>query len=166
MHRAMGEISGRTAVPIKRRPKDRKAQITRVAAETFGAQGYHATSMEAIASKVGISAPALYRHYPSKYQMFAVVVGALGQQLDESTAFVDELSDAEISEDAAAVVDRIVEELISSAMINRQARALFRWQSRYLQPDDQTELMTRMRKVGERLSRPISVLRPSWPTKT
>ncbi|MGZ6779627.1 MAG: TetR/AcrR family transcriptional regulator, partial [Mycobacterium sp.] len=51
---------------IRRRPKDRKAQIARASAEAFSALGYHAVSMESIASRVGISATALYRHYPGK----------------------------------------------------------------------------------------------------
>ncbi|WP_353585452.1 TetR/AcrR family transcriptional regulator [Mycobacterium sp. UM_Kg1] len=157
---ATNDPVARNGARIKRRPKDRKAQITRAAAETFSAQGYHATSMEAIASKVGISAPALYRHYPSKYEMFAVVVGSLGQQLVDSTAFVDEVSDGEVHDDAAAVLDRIIDGLISSSIINREASGLFRWQARYLQPDDYTKLMAQMQTVGARLKRPIAVLRP------
>ena len=54
------------AVVVRRRPKDRKAQIARASAESFSALGYHAVSMEAIAAKVGISAPALYRHYANR----------------------------------------------------------------------------------------------------
>lgn len=157
---ATNDPGGRTGARIKRRPKDRKAQITRAAAETFSAQGYHATSMEAIASKVGISAPALYRHYPSKYEMFSVVVGSLGQQLVDCTAFVDELSDAEVQSDAPAVLEQAVDGLITSSILNREASGLFRWQGRYLQPEDQAKLMTQMHTVGARLKRPISVMRP------
>lgn len=51
--------------PVRRRPKDRKAQVERAAAEAFSASGYHAVGMETIAAKVGVSAAALYRHYPS-----------------------------------------------------------------------------------------------------
>ncbi len=46
--------------------------------------------MEAIASRVGISATALYRHYPSKYDLFRDAVLALGEQLVGCTAFADE----------------------------------------------------------------------------
>ncbi|HTM85849.1 MAG TPA: helix-turn-helix domain-containing protein, partial [Mycobacterium sp.] len=103
---ATNDPAGLSGALIKRRPKDRKAQIARAAAETFSAMGYHAASMEAIAAKVGISAPALYRHYPNKYQMFAAVVGMLGQQLVDCTAFLDEVSDRELAEDPAGVLDR------------------------------------------------------------
>ena len=46
---------------VRRRPKDRKAQIARASAEAFSALGYHGVSMDAIAARVGISAAALYR---------------------------------------------------------------------------------------------------------
>lgn len=152
--------AGQTGARMRRRPKDRKAQITRAAAETFSAQGYHAASMEAIAAKVGISAPALYRHYPSKYEMFAVVVGALGQQLVDSTAFIDDMTDAELAQDPQATLDRLVDGLITSTILNREAGALFRWQARYLHPDDQAKLFSQMETVGMRVQRPLAVLRP------
>src|SRR5574337_1000953 len=98
-------VSGTPGQPhrIQRRPKDRKAQITRAAAVAFSAEGYHAASMDAIAAKVGISAPALYRHYPSKYDMFAAAVLALGQQLVDCTDFADDVPDTELAADPHAV---------------------------------------------------------------
>ncbi|MGW9169684.1 TetR/AcrR family transcriptional regulator, partial [Agromyces sp. NPDC055657] len=75
---------------VRRRPKDRKAQIARASAESFSALGYHGVSMEAIASRVGISAAALYRHYSSKYELFRDAVLNLSQQLVDGTAFADE----------------------------------------------------------------------------
>ncbi|MEB3031265.1 TetR/AcrR family transcriptional regulator [[Mycobacterium] nativiensis] len=157
---ATNDPASSSGARIKRRPKDRKAQITRAAAETFSAQGYTAASMEAIAAKVGISAPALYRHYPNKYEMFSVVVSMLGDHLMESTAFIDDVSDAEMATDAQAVLDRAVDALITSAIRDRDASGLYRWQNRYLQPDDQAALMVQMRKVNRRLQRPLMAMRP------
>ena len=86
-HGAPPATSGDT---VRRRPKDRKAQIARASAEAFSTLGFHGVSMEAIASRVGISAPALYRHYASKYELFRDAVLSLGQQLVDCTAFADE----------------------------------------------------------------------------
>ncbi|MEE3852980.1 TetR/AcrR family transcriptional regulator [Gordonia sp. LSe1-13] len=47
----------------------RKAQITRVAAELFNDKGFHETSMDDIASAVGIKKPTLYHHVQSKAQI-------------------------------------------------------------------------------------------------
>ncbi|MEO6792557.1 MAG: TetR/AcrR family transcriptional regulator [Mycobacterium sp.] len=162
---ATNDPAGRIGVGITRRPKDRKAQITRAATETFSALGYHAASMEAIAAKVGISAPALYRHYPNKYEMFAVVVSMFGDQLVDCTAFIDEVSDGELDQDAAGVLDRAVDALITLAIRDREAGGLYRWQARYLQPDHRAKLMGQLATVGGRLQRPLGALRPgltSW----
>ncbi len=139
---------------IRRRPKDRKAQIARASAEAFSALGYHAVSMEAIASRVGISATALYRHYPSKYDLFRDAVLALGEQLVQCTAFSDE---------AAADADtlqRLIAAIIDTALVNRESGGLYRWEARYLRGDDQTTLNGQMRTVNHRIQRPLMALRP------
>lgn len=151
---ATNDPTGRAAARIRRRPKDRKAQITRAAAETFSAQGYTAASMESIAAKVGISAPALYRHYPNKYEIFSAVVRMLGEHLDDCTAFVDDISDVEMQKDPAAVLDRLIDALISSATRDQDASGLYRWHHRYLKHDDEVALMALIHKVNRRLQRP------------
>jgi AcrR family transcriptional regulator len=146
---------------VRRRPKDRKAQIARASAESFSALGYHAVSMEAIAAKVGISAPALYRHYASKYDLFRGAVLTLGQQLVDCTDFADaepsEVSDA----DPATTLDRLVDELIDVTLANRESGGLYRWQARYLHGDDQSTLMNQLRLVNRRIQRPLMVIRPT-----
>lgn len=144
---------------IRRRPKDRKAQIARASAEAFSALGYHAVSMEAIASRVGISATALYRHYPSKYDLFRDAVLALGQQLVECTAFADDAPpDAE-------TLQRLIAALTDTALTNRESGGLYRWEARYLRGDDQATLGAQIRTVNRRIHRPLAALRPeltSW----
>jgi AcrR family transcriptional regulator len=146
-------------VAVRRRPKDRKAQIARASAESFSSLGYHAVSMEAIAAKVGISAPALYRHYASKYDLFRGAVLALGQQLVDCTDFAD----AEPAEaaDPAATLDRLVEALIDVTLANRESGGLYRWQARYLHGEDQAALMDQLRVVNRRVQRPLMVIRPT-----
>lgn len=143
---------------VRRRPKDRKAQIARASAESFSALGYHAVSMEAIAAKVGISAPALYRHYASKYELFCGAVLALGQQLVDCTDFAD--ADDAVN-DPAAALDRLVEALIEVTLANRESGGLYRWQARYLHSEDQSTLMDQLRVVNRRIQRPLTVIRPT-----
>ena len=57
-----------------RRPRNRKAQILAVARDQFGRSGYHQVNMEDIASAVGITAGALYRHFPNKQEILAQVM--------------------------------------------------------------------------------------------
>lgn len=54
--------------------KETKEQILKAAMEEFMENGYKDASMRKIASKVGITATALYRHYGGKEEIFDAVV--------------------------------------------------------------------------------------------
>lgn len=152
--------TGRSGVRGTRRPKDRKAQVTRAAAETFNAQGYPATSMQDIAAKVGISAAALYRHYPGKYELFVVVVEGIVEALVDSTAFVDEVSADEVRSDAPAIFDRMLDALITAAIRTSSVGGLYLANARYLRPADRDRLTGRLAVVTARVQRCLAALRP------
>ncbi|MEU9075910.1 TetR family transcriptional regulator [Kitasatospora sp. NPDC048538] len=54
---------------VVRRPPGRRAQILAVAADRFHRSGYHQVSMSEVAAGVGITAPALYRHFRGKPEL-------------------------------------------------------------------------------------------------
>jgi AcrR family transcriptional regulator len=148
-------------VEVRRRPKDRKAQIARVAAETFSEVGYHGVSMDEIARRVGVTAASLYRHYSGKYDLFQASVLGLGQQLVEATARIE---DDDASPEQAW--DSLVAAVIDTALENRTSGGLYRWQGRYLDGDDQLVLNEQIKLVNRRLQQPMSGLRadvePRW----
>lgn len=139
---------------VRRRPKDRKAQIARASAEAFSALGYHAVSMETIASRVGISATALYRHYPSKYDLFRDAVLALGEQLVACTEFAD------TAQADAETLRMLISAVTDTALANRESGGLYRWEARYLRGDDQATLNSQMRTVNHRIQRSLMAIRP------
>lgn len=147
---------------IRRRPKDRKAQIARAAAEAFSEHGYHGVSMEAIAARVGISAAALYRHYAGKYELFRGAVLGLGGQLVDGTADLDGTSDLDGAddEDARQQFDALVGALVDVALANRTSGGLYRWEGRYLDDADQAQLLAQIGTVHDRIHRPLARLRP------
>ncbi|KLO29289.1 TetR family transcriptional regulator [Mycolicibacter heraklionensis] len=147
-----------TARTTRRRPKDRKDQIARAAAESFSTLGYHAVSVENIATEVGVSAPALYRHYASKYDLFRVAVLALSQQLVDVTDIV-----VDPAAGPAAALDQLIHALIDVALRNRESGGLYRWQARYLREPDATTLLDQLRLVNQRLQQPLAELRPAAP---
>jgi len=51
-----------------------KQRILDAALELFSAQGFSGTSVEQIASKVGIKAPSLYKHFKSKQDIFDAIL--------------------------------------------------------------------------------------------
>lgn len=58
----------------RRRETDRRADIIRIAHEAFLADGYAATSMSAIAARLGGSKGTLYNYFPSKEELFVAVI--------------------------------------------------------------------------------------------
>ena len=138
------------------RPRDRKAQIARASAEAFSALGYHGVTMEDIASRVGVSATALYRHYSGKYELFRGAVLSLGQQLVDATA----LPDSSDADDPRSELDRLVAALADTALANRESGGLYRWEGRFLSDDDQAKLNRQLRTVHHRIQRPLAALRP------
>ncbi|OBF92950.1 TetR family transcriptional regulator [Mycobacterium sp. 852002-51163_SCH5372311] len=146
-------MPGEQTAGIRRRPKDRKAQIARASAEAFSAQGYHAVSMETIAAKVGISAAALYRHYDGKYDLFRGAVLDLSQQLVDCT-------DIEELDDPAAMLDQLIAALVDATLDNRDSGGLYRWQARYLRAEDQATLTDQLKLVNRRIQKPLTKIRP------
>ncbi|MGW6461984.1 TetR/AcrR family transcriptional regulator [Streptomyces sp. NPDC055078] len=74
-----------TAPGHARRPKDRRATITRVAAGLFARDGYAATGMSDIAERVGVTPGAIYRHFNDKDDLLRTV---LEDALAEFTAAI------------------------------------------------------------------------------
>ncbi|MEU9620439.1 MULTISPECIES: helix-turn-helix domain-containing protein [unclassified Streptomyces] len=60
-------------------PAERRAQLLAVAAQLFAAHPYDEVTMEDVAEHAGVSRALLYRHFPSKRELFA----ALYQQVSE-----------------------------------------------------------------------------------
>lgn len=67
----------------------RREEILRAAAELFALRGFHGVSIDDIGAAVGVSGPALYRHFPSKEAILAeLLVGISEVLLDEAQARV------------------------------------------------------------------------------
>ncbi len=59
----------------------RRAQVLAVAQELFTSEGFHHVSMDDIADRAEVSKPVLYRHFPSKLDLYLTVVDARGDEL-------------------------------------------------------------------------------------
>ncbi|EIU62317.1 hypothetical protein MM1S1540310_2204 [Mycobacteroides abscessus subsp. bolletii 1S-154-0310] len=143
---------------MKRRPKDRKVQIAKASSDAFSESGYHAVSMEEIAARVGISAPALYRHSASKYDLFREAVLGLGQNLVKATDLADAVPE---DTDPRATLRALVDGLVETTINHRTAGGLFRWEGRYLNDTDQAELAAQTKLVHRRLHKPLTSIRPT-----
>lgn len=82
----------------------RRQEILDAAAELFAERGFHGIGVDDIGRAVGISGPALYRHFPSKDAVLAeMLVGISERLLSEGSARVAAESDRHAA--LAALVD-------------------------------------------------------------
>jgi AcrR family transcriptional regulator len=66
-----------TATRAVRLPRgERRDQLMAAALEVFVAQGYHAASMDDIATRAGVSKPVLYQHFPGKLELYLALLDA------------------------------------------------------------------------------------------
>lgn len=86
----------------------RKGEILRAAAAVFGKKGYDAGSMRDIASRVGVSEPALYRHFSGKEALFLALLEVMAEQVrGEAMRLISQLEAARLREQIVeALTDR------------------------------------------------------------
>ncbi|MCC5581977.1 TetR family transcriptional regulator [Microtetraspora sp. AC03309] len=66
--------------------RNRRAEILRAAAELFAARGFHGVSIEDIGSAVGVSGPAIYRHFSGKEALLSEILLDISERLREQGA--------------------------------------------------------------------------------
>ncbi|MBD7950257.1 MULTISPECIES: TetR/AcrR family transcriptional regulator [Oerskovia] len=72
-----------------RMPKDeRRVQLLTIAERLFSDHGYHHITMDDIADGAGVSKPVLYRHFPSKLDLYLALVDQQGVALVDSVRTV------------------------------------------------------------------------------
>ncbi|MDR7273791.1 TetR/AcrR family transcriptional regulator [Catenuloplanes atrovinosus] len=143
--------SAETIEPPRRRPKNRKDQIALVAAELFCAHGYHGVGIDQIAAAVGISGPAVYRHFQGKY---AILVYATRRLIERALEAVD-ADDA----DPAARLDALLAALARVAVEGRRVGGLYQWEWRYLEPVHVAEFAERLDELMGRFVVPLLAVR-------
>ncbi|WP_226350396.1 TetR/AcrR family transcriptional regulator [Pseudonocardia sp. ICBG601] len=138
------------AAPRRRMQADaRRAQLARTAAARFHLLGYHQVSLGDVAADVGLTGPAVYRHFRNKE---ALLVAALESGLDEVTAALDEHLDGPL--------DVLVAALARVATERADLWTLLQRESRFLGDDARDAVLGRLRSGLERLSRRLRRARP------
>ncbi|MBT0771329.1 TetR/AcrR family transcriptional regulator [Kineosporia sp. J2-2] len=66
-------------------PRNRRRDILDAAAPIFGEDGYERASIDAIASRAGVSKPTVYSHFGGKDQLFRESVADSAQQQNEAS---------------------------------------------------------------------------------
>ncbi len=124
------------------RAPERRDQLARTAAARFHLVGYHQVSLGDVAADVGLTGPAVYRHFPNKQALLAAGITA---GLDEVTAALDRHLDSPLEELVAA--------LTRVALDRPDLWTLLQREIRFLSPRDREEIRGRLRGRLELLSR-------------
>ena len=64
-----------------RQKADRRERLLRAAARLFAERGFHGVSIEDLGAAVGISGPAVYRHFPNKDAVLAALLIGVSERL-------------------------------------------------------------------------------------
>ncbi|KAA9166115.1 TetR/AcrR family transcriptional regulator [Amycolatopsis acidicola] len=124
------------------RPRNRKQLIVEAAGRACSERGYHAASMEEIAAAVGITAAALYRHFPNKYALFAECANVM---VDRLVAALDEVPAEAPLADVLAAATRVT-------VTHRASGGVYRWEARYLNREDRRLLRQKFAHVVGRVA--------------
>ncbi|EFC83394.1 TetR/AcrR family transcriptional regulator [Parafrankia sp. EUN1f] len=141
-----------------RRPRNRKAQIALAAAELFCERGYHGVGIDEIAAVVGISGPAVYRHFPNKY---AILLHASRELIDTLVTAADEA--LAVPDEPAERMARLLAATARVSVQRRRVGALYQWQARYLEPAHQGEVRAGLTALVRRITDLLLELRPDLP---
>jgi AcrR family transcriptional regulator len=138
-----------------KRPKDRRVRIALAAAELFCERGYHGVGIDEIAEVVGITGPAVYRHFPTKYAMLVHATRDLTAAALSATA--GSPGDA----GPAARLDRMLTDLARLGVDRRRVGGLYQWEGRYLTGEDRVQFGAALSTLVTRLAGPLRSVRPS-----
>lgn len=67
-----------------RRPGDTRDRVLQVAQALFAERGYRGASLRDIAKRIGIKAPSLLHHFPSKQQLYLAVLDKMFESLEDA----------------------------------------------------------------------------------
>lgn len=147
--------AGRNNESARRRPKDRKVQIMHAAARAFSERGYYPVGVDEIAAEVGISGPALYRHFANKYALLVAAAEEGARQLvDAATSANDRGLEPDNRLDA--LLSAVAEHTIDI----RHEAGLYRWERRYLERPDKIRIRALYDELNATFAVPIAQLRP------
>ncbi len=74
-------MAGPRATPQESTAPSRREQILQVAAGLFARHGFHGVSIADLGAAVGVSGPALYRHFPGKEALLEEILVGISERL-------------------------------------------------------------------------------------
>lgn len=115
------QTEGRAHLSLKERQrKEREALILTTAEEVFLEKGYHDTSMDEIAARVGIAKGTIYLHFPGKEEL---VVAILERDMQSFLQEIDSIIDSGAYATPRTKLEAVLN-YIHTGLFNKQAQLL------------------------------------------
>lgn len=131
------------AQPVRQHARSsvRKLQLSQAAARLFTDRGYHNVSMDDVASAVGLTGPALYRHFRKKHDILAQ---AISEQLAavEAVAIQAVEADLEPNKRSAMFLSQLAD-----LVLEREEVLLWKRERRQLAESEQDQVRLRLNDV-------------------
>jgi AcrR family transcriptional regulator len=122
----------RPSTAVVRRAAGRREEFVTSACALIGQRGYDGVTIKDVADALGVTAPALYRHFPSKH---ALLAAAISEALAVAEAAAAQAHDSGPSAIIAALAEAAVDQRNLWVLLHRE--------SRHLDHDTRAELVHR-----------------------
>lgn len=122
--------------PPRMRASERRSQLAHIAAHRFHQLGYHGVSLGSVATEVGLTGPALYRHFRNKQALLAAAI-ASGLDLVEDA----------LLRTTGGTLDELVTAVASAGLERPDLWVLLQRESRYLDPELRSQVDAQFARV-------------------
>jgi AcrR family transcriptional regulator len=143
----------------ERAKADRRSALLHAAAALFAERGFERVSLEDLGAAVGISGPAVYRHFASKQAVLAALLVDVSREL---AAGADTVLDS--STDAASALRSLIAFHVDFALSNPDVIVVQDRDLDSLQPDDRDLVRSLQRGYIEAWVGALAAIHPSTPT--
>jgi AcrR family transcriptional regulator len=150
-----------TASPVSRnergtkRPRRRREMICDAAAALFRERGYRGTSIDEIGAAVGMTGPALYRHFPSKEALLSEI---LERALDRARLEVE--AARKDGGGARAELEQIVARSVALVVEQGETVMVAAREMSQLSADARSRIVRRQRAIVETWTEALRAVRP------
>lgn len=144
----------RAAATTRVRHPDRRRQIVAAAADLFSRNGYAAVGMNDIGAAIGVTGPAIYRHFDSKAALLAAVI----DDVIDSVILLDTPPAGTAQEQLIGALRRYA----AAVARQRSVMAVFVREIHHLPAAQQSSLRTRQRELVGHWRELLGHARPDW----
>jgi AcrR family transcriptional regulator len=133
----------------------RRDAMLDAAATLFSSRGYVDTGIDDIGEAVGVTGPAVYRHFASKD---AVLVAVLERAIEHSAAIVPRVEEEATSPEDA--LERLVEYTVAECIADRELTAIYWQESRNLPTSQRRRFERVQRELIDAYAQILRTVRP------